>query len=186
MAPPKKDFEDRIDDLRDTRRHGSRGDDDRGERPSWRDLDRKRDRSNHSDQDRSLSTPQPKDRYQSAQAQKALKSELEGLFGDNQADPRRETLLKAEDRVALEDAVNAYLDGGGLPADSIVLEKALDVRKDATLRGVVAAIGEALPSLAGEHQKMLLLKMRTKKRRTFDAKLGKAIQELLDAHGVQD
>ena len=187
MAPPKKDMEDRIDAKRDTARHGDRASRSRDDRPSWRELDRKRDRSGSSDQGEPLETTRDKDRYQTAAAQKALKGELEGLFRDTAGDALRDALLGADDRVALQEAIDAYIDSkGGLPADADVLEKALDVRSDRTLRTVVQAIAGALPDCGDEQRKVLLLKMRNKKRRTFDNKVSKAIQELLDQYVVQD
>ena len=187
MAPPKKDFEDEIDRMRDTRRHGDRDSRDRSERPSWRELDHRRDRGGGGSQDQPLEAPKAKDRYQTAAAQKALRADLEGLFHDNQGDALRDAILTAEDRVALQDAIDAYIEAkGGLPADGEVLEKALDVRKDRTLRTVVEAIATTLPTCGVEQRKVLLLKMRNKKRRTFDNKVSKGIQALLDEYGVAD
>lgn len=187
MAPPKKSFEEQLDQRRDTRRHGAKDREDRRERPSWRELDHKRDRGGGSDQNRPIGKPKPQDRYQTAQAQKALKSELEGLFKDTAADALRDAILQAGDRAELQGAVDACIEArGGLPEDGEVLEKALDVRKDRTLRTVVEAIAATLPSCSEEQQKVLLLKMRNKKRRTFDRKVSQAIQALLDEYGVQD
>ncbi len=186
MAPPKRDFESELDRKRETRRHGEKEGRDRDDRPSWRDLDRKRDRGSHS-QHEPLNKAKPKDRYQSAAAQKALKGELEALFHDNKGDALRDAILAADDRAALQTAIDEYIEAkGGLPPQFEVLEKALDVRKDRTLRVVVDAIAGALPDFAEEHQKVLLLKMRNKKRRTFDNKVSKGIQALLDQYGVQD
>lgn len=186
MAPPKKDFEDEIDRARDTRRHGERDGRDRSERPSWRELDHRRDRGG-SGQSQWIEAPKAKDRYESAAAQKALKADLEDLFHDHKSDALRDAILNAEDRAALQDALDAYIEAkGGLPADGQVLEKALDVRKDRTLRTVVEAIAGALPGIGDEQRKVLLLKMRNKKRRTFDNKVSKGIQALLDQYGVQD
>ncbi len=187
MAPPKKDFEDRIDELRDTRRHGNRDDRDRSERPSWRELDHRRDRGGSGSGPREPKEHKAKDRYQSVAAQKALKADLEDLFHDHKGDALRDAILAADDRAALQTAIDAYIDArGGLPADGEVLEKALDVRKDRTLRVVIDAIALALPECGAERRKVLLLKMRNKKRRTFDNKVSKGIQALLDEYGVQD
>jgi hypothetical protein len=186
MAPPKKDFEDRIDDLRDTRRHGEKEGRDRSDRPSWRERDRKKDRG-FSSQNDPLEVTKSKDRYQTKQAQEALKGELKALFHDNAGDALRDAILQAEDRVQLQTAIDAHIDAkGGLPAHGEVLEKALDVRKDRTLRVVIEAIAVALPDCSDAQRKVLLLKMRNKKRRTFDNKVSKGIQALLDEYGVQD
>lgn len=187
MAPPKGDFEADLDRLRDRRRHGTQDDRDPADKPSWRERDLANDRGGKSAQDRPVGVPKVKDRYQNAQAQKELKSQLEGLFADQAGDALRDAILQAGDKAATQAAVDAWLtERGPLPPDADVLEKALDARRDRTLRDVVEAVGGFLPDAHPDVRKMLLMKMRTKARRSFDAKLSRMIQELLEQYGVED
>ncbi len=183
-----QDIEDQIDKARQTSRHG----DDRTkprEKLSWRERDKRKDSSSHSDQGRDeRQSKAPKDRYANAQAQKALKGELEALFADNKGATLRQDILKAADRGALQAAMDAWIEAkGSLPADDPeVLEKCLDARRDKTLRIVVDAIAQGIAEYPEDARKVLLLKMRNKARRSFDAKLSRSIKAVLDEHGVED
>ena len=112
---------------------------------------------------------------------------LEDLFRDKQADELRAEIIAAEDRGTLQAGVERWFDEKGLlPADSELLEKCMNVRKDATLRQVVASIDAAMPELDEAAQQMLMRKAQTKGRRSFDAKLSRAVSELLDKHNFHD
>ena len=51
---------------------------------------------------------------------------------------------------------------------------------------VVAAIGTHLGEMEPVHRKVLLLKMKTKARTSFDRKVASAIKELLNEYGSED
>ncbi len=184
-------MESTIDELRESRRHGGKDKKERepGERLSWSEIDKRRNRSPHSEQGLDSRDKQaPKDRYASAQAQKALKGELESLFKDNKGDDLKKSILDAKDRAGVQAAIEAWLDARGeLPSDDpLLLEKCLDARKDGTLRLVVAAIAAGMSDFKQGNRKVLLLKLRAKGRRTFDAKLGKEISALVAQWGADD
>ncbi len=186
--PRYKDFEEKFDAMRDEQRHGRRERPEHGEKMSWRDLDRRRDQSPHSDQGKAKDTAKHDgNRYQEAQAAKALKNDLENLFGDKVGDALRKAILEAADRSALQSAIQKYCDQrGALPADPALLEKALDCRNDKMMRQVVTDIATHLPELKPAHRKVLLLKMKTKARTTFDRKVSSAIKALIDEYGAPD
>jgi hypothetical protein len=179
---PRKSIEEQIDELRDTRRHGDPKDKPK-EKRSWRDLDRSRDRGGSG----SKSKPSFLDRYNTPQAQQALKEELMELFRDKDGEAMKAKILAATDKNELEEAIQAYLDARGrLPPDPELLDKAMDTRKDKTLREVVEAVGRALPETDDARRRALLAKLRTKARRSFDAKVAKAARALLSEYGVED
>ena len=185
------DFEDQLDAKREEQRHGRRERPERGEKKSWRDLDRQRDQSPHGNQSeqekQEKQEKHDRNRYQEAQAAKELKTQLDGLFADKVADSLRSAILEASDRDVLQTAIQRYSDERGtLPADPALLEKALDCRNDKMMRTVVAAIATHLPELTAVHRKVLLLKMKTKARTTFDRKVSAAIKALLDEYGAPD
>lgn len=184
MAGKFKDLEALFDKRRDEQRHGRRDDDEHGKK-SWRDIDRGKDRSAHSDQTRSPMEKRPKDRYQKAAAQKELKGQLESLFEDKGAQDLRKAVLDAGDRMSLQAAVDAYIEAkGALPADPDVLEKAMGVRKDKTLSKVVDAVGELLETTDATRKKVFLLKLRSRSRTTFDKRVASKMKALLAKHGA--
>ena len=181
MAGKFHDPEALFDKRREEARHGTKETRER-EKPSWRELDRKRDRGGSGqggERDK-----EPRDRYQDAAAQKVLKAELNALFADKEGAGLRKAILEA-DRASLGDAVAAWVDSkGGFPADDPeLLEKALDVRKAAHLLLVVDAVGELLHSTDAVRRKMFLLKLRGKSRTVFDRKVSARIRQILGAHG---
>jgi len=189
MPPRFKDFEAELDRKREEERHGRKERPERGEpgeRPSWRDRDRRNDLSPHGEGRTSHGKPQPQlNRYQEAQAAKALKEQLEGLFADKDEDALARAILTAGDRAATQAAVDQYIEERGtLPSDPTLLEKALDCRRDKTMRTVVADIGTHLAEMAPVHRKVLLLKMKTRARTSFDRKVTAAISELLVEYGA--
>jgi hypothetical protein len=178
-------MEDRIDELRHGRTHGDPRDREPREKMSWRERDLRNDRSSSGQSTRERE-PEVKDRYANAQAQKALKGQLEDLFHDHKGADLKKGILAA-DRGSLQGAIDAYIEArGALPhEDAEVLEKCLDARRDRTLRLVVAAIAEGIAEFTPSARKVLLLKIRTKARRTFDAKLSEQMTALLAEHGVE-
>ncbi|MCO4769486.1 MAG: hypothetical protein KDA24_05600 [Deltaproteobacteria bacterium] len=183
MAGKFKDMEALFDSRRDEQRHGRRDQSDR-EKPSWRDLDRKRDRSGGSAQASGSGHETAKDRYQDKAAQKLLKDQLNELFEDKEAKTLRKAILDA-DRTTLKAAVAAYADAkGSFPSDDpALLEKAIDVRKAAHLLLVIDAVSEHLPTADPATKKMFLLKLRGKSRTIFDKKVAATIRRVLAEHG---
>lgn len=183
MPSPPKDFEALFDARRDKLRHGEPEKGDKGERPSWRDLDRKRDRSAHSAQGADpRDAPPPADRHQAASAQKALKKDLQDLFRDHGADTLRQQLRATPDRAAAQNLLEQCIEERGkLPADADVLERALDARKDSVALAAVQALASALPSFPEATRKVLVLKLQARARTSFDRRLSDEIRAVLAA-----
>ena len=180
MAGKFKDMEALFDTRRDEQRHGKRDDHER-EKPSWRELDRRKDRSGGANGNEPR---EAKDRYQDKAAQKVLKAQLSALFEDKAGGALRKAVLAA-DRASLGDAVAAWVDAkGAFPADDPeLLEKALDVRKAPHLLLVVDAVGELLKDTDDVRRKMFLLKLRGKSRTVFDRKVSGRIRAILAEQG---
>ncbi len=187
MAGKFKDLEDLFDMRRDEQRHGLSDVGDK-EKRSWRDIDRGKDRSSHSDQSKSPAQKRWDDRFQTATAQKQINGELAALFEDRGAGELRAAILAAGDRGALQDAVQAYVEArGALPADDTeVLEKAMDVRQDKVFAKVVDAVAELLKTTDATRKKVFLLKLRSRSRTMFDRRLSTRIKEILAEHGALD
>jgi hypothetical protein len=187
MAGNWKNMEEQIDRARNRARHGDPKDK-RGEKPSWRDLDARRDGAAHGPhRDEKPKGKSKQDQFKEAQAEKAARADLNELFRDKEADSLRAEVLATEDRAELQSVVDRWFDEKGtLPADSELLEKCMDVRKDATLRRVIASLDTVMADLDEQARLMLLRKAQTKGRRSFDAKLSKEIAALLDKHNFHD
>jgi hypothetical protein len=187
MAGNWKNMEEQIDRARNRARHGDPKDK-RGEKPSWRELDARRDGAAHGPhRDEKPRGKSKQDQFEEAQAEKAALADLNELFRDKEADSLRAEVLAIEDRKELQSAVDRWFDEKGtLPADSELLDKCMDVRKDSTLRRVIASLDTAMPDLDEQARLMLLRKAQTKGRRSFDAKLSKEIAALLDKHNFHD
>jgi hypothetical protein len=183
-----KNMEEQIDKARDRARHGDPREK-RGEKRSWKEIDAKRDGAAHGAHrdEPAVSGGKAKDRYAEAQAEKAAMAQLDDLFRDKEADALRATVLAAEGRADLQEAVERWFEEKGqLPPDSELLDKCMDVRKDPTLRKVIASLDAAMSELDDPARKMLLRKAQTKGRRSFDAKLSREITALLEKHNFQD
>jgi len=188
MAGNWKNIEDQIDKARDRARHGDPREK-RGEKRSWKEIDAMRDGAAHGPHrdEKGPASGKAKDRQAEVQAEKAALAQLDDLFRDKEADSLRAAILAAEDRSELQEAVDRWLEEKGtLAADSELLDKCLDVRKDTTLRKVIASIDAAMPDLDDAAQQMLLRKAQTKGRRSFDAKLSREISALLDKYNFHD
>jgi hypothetical protein len=187
MAGNWKNMEEQIDRARNRARHGDPRDK-RGEKPSWRDLDARRDGAAHGPhRDEKPKRKSKEDQFKEALAEKAARADLNELFRDKKADSLRAEVLATEDRKELQSIVDRWFDEKGtLPADSELLEKCMDVRKDATLRRVIASLDTVMDDLDEQARLMLLRKAQTKGRRSFDAKLSKEIATLLDKHNFHD
>jgi len=188
MAGNWKNIEEQIDRARDRARHGDPREK-RSEKPSWRDLDARRDGAAHGPHrdEKPKGESKTKDRYAEALAEKAALADLNDLFRDKKADSLRAEVLAAADKAELQSAVERWFDEKGeLPADSELLDKCMDVRKDATLRRVIASVASVMAELDEPARQMLLRKAQTKGRRSFDAKLSKEIAALLEKHDFHD
>jgi hypothetical protein len=187
MAGNWKNMEEQIDRARDRARHGDPKDK-RGQKPSWRELDARRDGAAHGPhRDEKPRGKSKQEQYKEAQVEKAARADLDALFRDTAGDALRAEILATDGRTELQAAVERWFEEKGeLPADSELLEKCMDVRKDAMLRRVIASLDSAIPDLDAPAQQMLLRKAQTKGRRSFDAKLSKAISALLEKHDFHD
>jgi hypothetical protein len=180
-----RDLEALFDKGQKEKSHGS-DDRDRGEKLSWREKDRRRESSAHTDQSKEWRNgkDRPKDRYANAQAQKEQGEALAGLFASPEA-KKLEKAIENADRAALQPALDAYFElEGRFPPNPDFLERALDTRKDRMLRDVVAAIEEALPDASPNRRKVLLRKMQSKARTTFDGPAAKHMKRLVEQHAA--
>ncbi len=187
MPSPPKDMEALFDQRRDEARGGPVETRERGERPSWRELDRKKDRSSHSAQNSDLrdKTAPTADRWQSAQAQKELKGQLNALWRDRSADEARLRIGGTKDPVEFQAALDGWIaEKGSLPADPELLQRALESRKDTTVSLVVDALIGCLPTMEPTRRKVILTRLTSKARTTFDNKLATKIRALLASHGA--
>ncbi len=145
---------------------GRRDDD----KPSWRDIDRARDRSRHTDQNRDpyRGGGGRSNRYYKAKLEKLMKDKLEQVFSDPERDGLarriRDELLGAE---RLE-AVRQYLDTYGLPEDFETLLAMAEVKDDEVFAAVVPAMAALWDEQPDSRRKVAVQTLKTRLMRLRD------------------
>lgn len=152
-----------------------RDDRDRDERPSWRDIDRGKDRSRHTDQNR----PAPgsggygnKSSYYKAKLDKLMKDKLEKVFADPERDGLAREIQDAVTHAERKDKTAAYLDQYGLPEDFETLMAMSEVKEDEIFALVMPAVAERWDDQPASRRKLAVerLQMRLMRVRDRDAR----------------
>lgn len=160
-----------------------RDDYDRDERRSWRDIDRGRDKSRHTDQNR----PAPgqggfgksnKDRYYKAKLDKLMKEKLDNVFADPERDGMAREIQDAVTHGERQEKAAAYLEKYGLPEDFETLMAMSEVKDDELFAQVIPAVAErwddqpdSRRKLAVERLQMRLMRVRDKDARAVATEL---------------
>jgi len=152
------------------------------DRPSWREIDRRRDRSSHVSHGRSKRRG---GESQSSWLQKQYRKEAEKLFmGKKGSEKHRvdhNAIYEAHGSIRFGDAVRNYLEEYGLPDDWSSLSLLLDYDESVVVREVIQALRklyEARTALEkqGFRSRLEILVMTTR-----DEDLREYVQEVLDA-----
>lgn len=118
-------------------------DEDEKERPSWRDIDRKKDRSKHVAEDRSAFRPKS---AKAQWAQKQYLKEVENLFKGKKASKEHaiahETIHKYSGTSKFNTAVKKYIEEYDLPDDWSTLFLLLDYKDLSVVKRVIATLKE--------------------------------------------
>jgi hypothetical protein len=157
-------------------------DDDERERPSWRDRDRKKDRSRH------LSQDQPAYRPKSAKAvwaQKQYLKEVENLFKGKKASKEHavahEEIHKCAGTKKFNTAVKKYLAEYDLPDDWSTLFILLDYKDLAVVMRAIAVLKDMAHEEPLNIQEGLKSKLRIIAMTTADSDLRESAEEALQA-----
>jgi hypothetical protein len=138
------------------------------DRPSWRDIDRKRDRSSHVSRDK---TGRGKKSPGSSWLQKQYRKEAEKLFTGKKGSDKHKAdhgaIYQSHGTVRFEPAVAAYMDEYGLPDDWSTLSLLLDSHDPSVVQQATEALkGQYEAKSAVEKQgfrsKLEILAMTTK------------------------
>ncbi len=138
------------------------------DRPSWREIDRRRDRSSHVSRGRTERRGRPR---QSSWLQKQYRKEAEKLFmGKRGTDKHRSAhsaIYQSHGSVRFAEAVNTYLEEYGLPEDWSTLSLLLDYGDPTVVRdtiGVMKTQYEARTAIEkqGFRSRLEILAMTTK------------------------
>jgi hypothetical protein len=154
--------------------------DDERERPSWRDLDRKKDRSKH------LSQDQPSYRPKSAKAQWAQKQylkEVENLFKGKKASKEHalahEEIHKYSGTKKFNAAVKKYLTAYDMPDDWSTLFLLLDYKDLKVVQRSIALLKDMAHEEPLNIQEGLKSKLRIIAMTTADSDLRETAEEVL-------
>jgi hypothetical protein len=158
-----------------------RDDYDRDERRSWRDVDRGKDRSRHTDQNRpehGSGGHGTKSSYYKAKLDKLMKDKLEKVFADPERDGMAREIQDAVTHAERKDKTAAYLDKYGLPDDFETLMAMSEVKEDEIFAQVMPSVAErwddqpdSRRKLAVERLQMRLLRVRDKDARAIATEL---------------
>ncbi len=152
------------------------------DRPSWREIDRRKDRSSHVSHDRSERRGRSS---QSSWLQKQYRKEAEKLFtGKKGSDKHRadhSAIYESHGSVRFGEAVRTYLEEYGLPDDWSTLSLLLDYDESAIVQEAIGALKlqyEARTALErqGFRSKLEILAMTTR-----DDDLKEFVEEILGA-----
>jgi len=111
------------------------------DRPSWREIDRRKDRSSHVSRDRSERRERP---HQSSWLQKQYRKEAEKLFTGKKGSDKHKAdhgaIYELHGSVRFGDAVRAYLEEYGLPDDWSTLSLLLDYDESVVVQDAIEAL----------------------------------------------
>ncbi len=131
--------------------------DDRDDRPSWRDIDRKRDRSAHTDQHKPVGGGgggRGGSRYSKAALEKAMKAQLDAVFADPERDKLARSIRDATTGAERAAATAEYLEKHGVPEDFETLMAMAEVKDDAVFAQVVPPMAAQWDDQSAARRKM--------------------------------
>ncbi len=149
--------------------------------PSWRDIDRGRDSSRHTDQNKSAyGGKRANDHSYKARLDKAWKERAENVFKDPERDKAAKKVQVAATASERKAAAQAYLDKYELPTDFETLMAMAEVKDDALFAQVMPPMAELWDEQPASRRKVAaqMLQMRLMRVRDKDAR--KIATELID------
>ena len=158
--------------------------DDRDDRPSWRDIDRKRDRSLHTDQHKPMGGGggggRPgADRYYKAALEKAMKQRLDSVFADPERDGAARAVRDATTGAERKEAAEAYLAEYGVPEDFETLMAMAEVKDDAVFAQVVPPMAEQWDEQPPTRRKVAKQMLQLRLMRVRDKEARKVAMEMI-------
>ncbi len=167
-------FDDRRDDTRD------RYDDDR---PSWREIDRRKDRSFHVSEKKPARSK--KKSWEEAREKSEKLAALNSLFGGKKPDKEENKYLKAiseaKDKESFKKAVARYEKKYGLPRDWDTLLLLLDHPESRVVLHAVKHLSALYPHRTEEERELLRGHLRLLKMTTYDEEIESAADGLLSS-----
>jgi hypothetical protein len=146
--------------------------DDRDDRPSWRDIDRKRDRSSHTEQHKPMGGggggQGTSSRYYKAALEKAMKSKLDAVFADPERDGLARSIRDATTGAERTESTAAYLDKYGVPDDFETLMAMAEVKDDGVFAVVVPPMAEQWEAQSAPRRKLAVQMLQLRLMRVRD------------------
>ncbi len=153
---------------------GRRDDRDRDDRPSWRDIDRKRDSSTHTEQNRpSYGGGKASNRHYKAALERVMKDKLNEMFSDPKRDKAAAKIQDAATQSERKEAAEAYLAEYDVPEEDFPTLMAMaEVKDDALFATVVPLMAALWDDQPDSRRKVArqLLQMRLMRVRDKDAR----------------
>ena len=149
--------------------------------PSWRDIDRGRDESRHTDQNKPAhGNPRANDHSYKARLDKAWKERAAAVFADPKRDKAGKKVQEAATASERKDAATAYLDEYGIPEDFETLMAMAEVKDDVIFAQVLPPMADLWDDQPASRRKIAtqMLQMRLMRVRDNDAR--KIASQLID------
>ena len=152
------------------------GRDDYDDKPSWRDIDRRREASTHTDQNKpSQGYGGPRhssNRYYKAKLEKLMKEKLEAVFVDPEQGAASKKIINSVTGADRKEATAEYLDKWGVPEDFETLMAMAEVKDDAVFAQVLPPMRDLWDEQSDSRRKLArqLLQMRLMRVRDKDAR----------------
>jgi hypothetical protein len=150
------------------------------DRPSWRDIDRRRDRSSHTSRDRSETGHRPS---QSTWLQKQYRKEAEKLFSGKKGTDKHKAdhtaIYETYGSSRFGDAVRFYLEEYGLPDDWTTLSLLLDFNEPPVVRQAIEALSSQYQARTGIEKQGFRSKIEILAMTTKNEDLREFVEEVL-------
>jgi hypothetical protein len=150
------------------------------DRPSWREIDKRKDRSSHVSRDRSERRGKPD---QSSWLQKQYRKEAEKLFmgkkGSDKHKAAHTAVYEAHGSVRFGEAVRSYVDEYGLPEDWSTLSLLLDYDDPGVIRETIGMLKSQYESRTALEKQGLRSKLEILAMTTKDEDLREFVEEVL-------
>jgi hypothetical protein len=132
---------------------------DNDERPSWRDIDKKRDRSSHTKQEQREKKEAPKDRWNVGRHKKALDQLFKGDKGTIEHEKLYTRIHKSYGSPGFVQNVIKYIEKYGPPDDASTLILSLDAKKAEVMLLVMDKLKEIYSNVSGREKEDIRRKL---------------------------
>lgn len=156
------------------------------ERPSWREIDKKREKSTHYDRGKTEGEKRevPRDRWQSGRVKEALDRIFEGKKGTIEHDKLYNKLHSAYGSARFLKAVQNYIEKYGLPDDFSTLILVVDAKNESIVVHAIEKLKEVFSGLTDRQKEDMRRKLSIMAMSDPSRNVRISAQDAIDALGL--